>query len=507
MIVLTLHRRWPLSPEEVQKLPPGFYVVVSSDADIVARANLNLPPAHAVRVAVEAARLFPDMGVSAEERPTIDRVPVLHAGELDDPFWTYVPPRKMQRPMPTADALANGPGTPLLESPAYVAPHARQEPLIEDENVSLEDLVQRLRQSPNPPPEVQALLQQLQAAQPPDTPLEPPQPALQPEPPSEGPPPELQALMAQFYAQQPPQPTTQVEPPEPKPKPKPKPEPEPGPDPASQAVVPGMEIPPAVLASQPPDVQRLLQLVQAERARAPGKPFKPTAEIEALFEKIRAEREMSRQRELSFNPKMMEILNGVRSQEAAAGRTTFGHLFGMQPAPAPPSVQAAEGPQWSPSQRTGWVQPPSPAPESLPSESLPSESLPLEPTPAVADGPWALVGTADENTLKQAFSAYELDQAGAERLVDMMTAESDEEGMMGLRIVRWMKWTEAATLVQRQLHRGPPDRRIEAAKTLAGLVGRAAEAQLTIMARDPNKKVSDAARRVLRRITGNRRKL
>ena len=69
MIVLTLHRDSPLSRDEIEALPPGCYPIMSSH-DVIARAELDLPPAHMVRFAVEMARAVPDAALEAQEQPT-----------------------------------------------------------------------------------------------------------------------------------------------------------------------------------------------------------------------------------------------------------------------------------------------------------------------------------------------------------------------------------------------------------------------------------------------------
>ena len=90
MIVLTLHRDIPLSPDERAELPSGCYPVLST-GDAVARAELDLPVAHMIRFAVEMARAVPDADLEAEERSTTAGGVVLQAGALTDPFRTWMP--------------------------------------------------------------------------------------------------------------------------------------------------------------------------------------------------------------------------------------------------------------------------------------------------------------------------------------------------------------------------------------------------------------------------------
>ena len=112
MIVLTLHRDTPLSRDEIDMLPSGCYPVLST-SDVIARAELDLPPAHAVRFAVEMVRSIPGADLEATERPSAEAGALLHAGALTDPYRTWMPALYRKR-LPTAATLTTMAVSPVI---------------------------------------------------------------------------------------------------------------------------------------------------------------------------------------------------------------------------------------------------------------------------------------------------------------------------------------------------------------------------------------------------------
>ena len=95
MPVIELHRQSPLSPLEVSRLPGGC-IVVEGQGEVVARANVELPLADFVRLAVAMGRAVPDARVEVPETrmattqaPKAEPPPKPATPETDDP-WQLV---------------------------------------------------------------------------------------------------------------------------------------------------------------------------------------------------------------------------------------------------------------------------------------------------------------------------------------------------------------------------------------------------------------------------------
>lgn len=169
MIVLTLHRDSPLSRAEIEALPPGCYPVLSGH-DVIARAELDLPPAHMIRFAVEMARAIPDAHLEAQEQASAEGGAVLRAASLTDPFRTWMPALFRSR-LPSAAALSSMDVTPIVDpgasrtrtaEPTKTAP---REPLIEPPTAvpgsPSGDLPAGAVAAPSLPPELSAFMDTL----------------------------------------------------------------------------------------------------------------------------------------------------------------------------------------------------------------------------------------------------------------------------------------------------------------------------------------------------------
>jgi len=161
MIVLTLHRDIPLSPDERAGLPSGCYPVLST-GDVVARAELDLPAAHMVRFAVEMARAIPDADLEAEERTAAAGGMVLQAGALTDPFRTWMPALLRTR-LPSAAALSSVSGTPRID-PGRIPEAPPEEAPAEAAPAPTVGIPTRAVAAPSLPPELASFMDTLLSA-------------------------------------------------------------------------------------------------------------------------------------------------------------------------------------------------------------------------------------------------------------------------------------------------------------------------------------------------------
>jgi hypothetical protein len=137
-----------------------------------------------------------------------------------------------------------------------------------------------------------------------------------------------------------------------------------------------------------------------------------------------------------------------------------------------------------------------PAPPAPPTPLTP----PAPDAPASGPDPWALLRRGKIKEAEEAFAGHTLDEAGRERVRELLSSSEPASVARGCRISRITGWKASTAMIGRVLYSNDPAVRMEAVRALGVLAGSSMEPALHMLRRDAAPDVRHAAQRAISQI-------